>query len=226
MGENGENAVVNGEGAQQQAEPSAAEQQQQTEPTTTTNATNNTSASGTIAGNGSNGQGTQQPGTVNYDFAGVEMPEGYELSADEQGRFVDVIKGMNLSNDQARALVKYGTAYASRVVQGVEQLRAQEIAKWGDEAKTALGADLGKVQGLCDTACRKLEAMYPGLNVREALEVTGAGNQIAIVRAFAKLGELLGEDPGLAAQNGAQGLNAAQGVAANMYPKTDWSRYK
>lgn len=225
MGENGENAVVNGEGAQQQAEPSAAVQQQQTEPATT-NATNNTSASGTIAGNGSNGQGTQQPGTVNYDFAGVEMPEGYELSADEQGRFVDVIKGMNLSNDQARALAKYGTEYASRVVQGVEQLRAQEIAKWGDDAKTALGADLSKVQGLCDTACRKLEAMYPGLNVREALEVTGAGNQIAIVRAFAKLGELLGEDPGLAAQNGAQGLNAAQGVAANMYPKTDWSRYK
>ena len=225
MGENGENTVVNGEGAQQQAEPSAAVQQQQTEPATT-NATNNTSASSTIAGNGSNGQGTQQPGTVNYDFAGVEMPEGYELSADEQGRFVDVIKGMNLSNDQARALAKSGTEYASRVVQGVEQLRAQEIAKWGDEAKTALGADLGKVQGLCDTACRKLEAMYPGLNVREALEVTGAGNQIAIVRAFAKLGELLGEDPGLAAQNGAQGLNAAQGVAANMYPKTDWSRYK
>ena len=225
MGENGENAVVNGEGAQQQAEPNTAAQQQQTE-TTTTNATNNTSASGTIAGNGSNGQGTQQLGTVNYDFAGVEMPEGYELSADEQGRFVDVIKGMNLSNDQARALAKYGTEYASRVVQGVEQLRAQEIAKWGDEAKTALGADLGKVQGLCDTACRKLEAMYPGLNVREALEVTGAGNQIAIVRAFAKLGELLGEDPGLAAQNGAQGLNTAQGVAANMYPKTDWSRYK
>lgn len=224
MGENGENAVVNGEGAQQQAEPNTAAQQQQTEPTT--NATNNTSASGTIAGNGSNGQGAQQPGTVNYDFAGVEMPEGYELSADEQGRFVDVIKGMNLSNDQARALAKYGTEYASRVVQGVEQLRAQEIAKWGDDAKTALGADLGKVQGLCDTACRKLEAMYPGLNVREALEVTGAGNQIAIVRAFAKLGELLGEDPGLAAQNGAQGLNAAQGVAANMYPKTDWSRYK
>lgn len=154
------------------------------------------------------------------------MPEGYELSADEQGRFVDVIKGMNLSNDQARALAKYGTEYASRVVQGVEQLRAQEIAKWGDEAKTALGADLGKVQGLCDTACRKLEAMYPGLNVREALEITGAGNQIAIVRAFAKLGELLGEDPGMTAQNGAQGLNAAQGIAANMYPKTDWSRYK
>nr|DAK55884.1 MAG TPA: putative protease [Caudoviricetes sp.] len=225
MGENGENAVVSGEGTQQQTEPSAAAQQQQTEPTTT-NATNNTSASGTIAGNGSNGQGTQQPGTVNYDFAGVEMPEGYELSADEQGRFVDVIKGMNLSNDQARALAKYGTEYASRVVQGVEQLRAQEIAKWGDDAKTALGADLGKVQGLCDTACRKLEAMYPGLNVREALEVTGAGNQIAIVRAFAKLGELLGEDPGMAAQGGAQGLNAAQGVAANMYPKTDWSRYK
>ena len=98
MGENGENTVVNGEGAQQQ--PDTTVQQQQTDPTT--NATNNTSASGTIAGNGSNGQGTQQqPGTVNYDFAGVEMPEGYELSADEQGRFVDVIKGMNLSNDQA-----------------------------------------------------------------------------------------------------------------------------
>ena len=125
MGENGENAVVNGEGAQQQAEPSAAEQQQQAEPTTTTNATNNTSASGTIAGNGSNGQGTQQPGTVNYDFAGVEMPEGYELSADEQGRFVDVIKGMNLSNDQARALAKYENRGLSKRINS-ESLPGQE----------------------------------------------------------------------------------------------------
>ena len=31
MGENGENAVVNGEGAQQQAEPNTAAQQQQTQ---------------------------------------------------------------------------------------------------------------------------------------------------------------------------------------------------
>lgn len=193
----------------------------------TTQQTNTTSATDTLAGNGNNGQGAQQqPGTVQYSFAGVEMPQGYELSGEEADRFVDTIKGMNLSNEQARTLAKYGTEYASRVVQGVEQMRAQEIAKWGDDAKQALGADLGKVQGLCDTACRRLEAMYPNCGIREALEVTGAGNQLAIVRAFAKLGELLGEDPGMGTQANAQGLNNAKSIAATMYPKTDWSRYQ
>lgn len=201
------------------AEPQAA--------ATPTQQTNTTGATNTLAGNGDNGQGAQQqPGTVQYSFEGVEMPQGYELSGEETGRFVDTIKGMNLSNEQARTLAKYGTEYASRVVQGVEQMRAQEIAKWGEDAKQALGADLGKVQGLCDTACRRLEAMYPNCGIREALEVTGAGNQLAIVRAFAKLGELLGEDPGMGTQGNAQGLNAAKSVAATMYPKTDWSRYQ
>lgn len=193
---------------------------------TATQQTSTTSAPNTLAGDGNNGQNAQQqPGTVQYSFEGVEMPQGYELSGEETDRFVDTIKGMNLSNEQARTLAKYGTEYASRVVQGVEQMRAQEIVKWGEDAKQALGADLGKVQGLCDTACRRLEAMYPGCGIREALEVTGAGNQLAIVRAFAKLGELLGEDPGMGTQGNAQGLNTAKSVAATMYPKTDWSRY-
>ena len=97
------------------------------------------------------------------------MPEGFALSVEENAKFIDVIKDMNLTNEQASAIVKYGGEYAERIANQVYALQAQEITAWGEETKKALGADLQKNIGLCDTACRKLEAKYPGIGIREAL---------------------------------------------------------
>lgn len=150
------------------------------------------------------------------------MPEGIVLNPEESARFIDVIKDMGLNNEQASAIVKYGGEYADRIAEQIFEAHAQEVKGWRDETEKALGADLQKTVGLCDVACRKLN--IPGL--REALNETGAGNKLPIVRAFARLGELLSEDPGKAAGVSGAATNGGGDIFTAMFPNTDFSKYK
>ncbi len=203
---------------QQTTEPQ--QQQQTTEPAANTK--DNQGAAPTTTGEGAQGQQANPPGSINYNFEGVQMPEGIVLNPEESAKFIDVIKDMGLSNEQASAIVKYGGEYADRIAEQIFEAHAQEVKGWRDETEKALGADLQKTVGLCDTACRKLN--IPGL--REALDETGAGNKLPIVRAFARLGELLSEDPGKAAGVGGAATNGGGDIFAAMFPNTDFSKYK
>lgn len=206
---------------QQGTEPQQQQQQQTTEPAANTT-TDNQGAAPTDTGNGAQGQQANPPGSINYNFEGVQMPEGIVLNPEESARFIDVIKDMGLSNEQASAIVKYGGEYADRIAEQIFEAHAQEVKGWRDETEKALGADLQKTVGLCDVACRKLN--IPGL--REALNETGAGNKLPIVRAFARLGELLSEDPGKAAGVSGAATNGGGDIFTAMFPNTDFSKYK
>ena len=79
------------------------------------------------------GQQPQNPAAANpvsYDFSGVQLPEGYTLSEEESKQFVDVIKDMGLNNEQAGALVKYGTEYGKRLVDAVVKEHDDMIKEW------------------------------------------------------------------------------------------------
>lgn len=206
---------------QQTAEQPEQQQQQTTEPAA--NPTDNQGAAPTTTtGEGAQGQQANPPGSISYNFEGVQMPEGIVLNPEESARFIDVIKDMGLNNEQASAIVKYGGEYADRIAEQIFEAHAQEVKGWRDETEKALGADLQKTVGLCDVACRKLN--IPGL--REALNETGAGNKLPIVRAFARLGELLSEDPGKAAGVSGAATNGGGDIFTAMFPNTDFSKYK
>lgn len=209
------------EPAGQQQQGTEPQQQQTTEPAANPT-TDNQGAAPTTTGEGAQGQQANPPGSINYNFEGVQMPEGIVLNPEESARFIDVIKDMGLSNEQASAIVKYGGEYADRIAEQIFEAHAQEVKGWRDETEKALGADLQKTVGLCDVACRKLN--IPGL--REALDETGAGNKLPIVRAFARLGELLSEDPGKAAGVSGAATNGGGDIFTAMFPNTDFSKYK
>ena len=161
-------------------------------------------------------------GTVTYDFSGVQMPEGYSLSEEESKQFVDVIKGMGLSNEQAGTIVKFGTEYGKRLVDAVVQEHDAMVKEWGEKAKAELGTNFDKTLSLAAVARDK----FPGL--KEALDESGAGNRVEVIRAMAKLGEYLSGDPGMA-----QGAGTLKGGGADpmsdaktLYPNTDFSRYR
>ena len=167
------------------------------------------------------GQNPAANAPVTYDFSGVQMPEGYTLSADESKIFVDVIKDMGLSNEQAGALVKYGTEYGKRLVDAVVKEHDDMIKEWGEKAKTELGADLQKHLSYSAVVLNK----FPGL--KEALDESGAGNRVEVIKAMAKLGEYLSSDPGMIPNPGA---NPRSGVdpkndIKSLYPNTDFSKY-
>ena len=160
-------------------------------------------------------------GTVTYDFSSVQMPEGYSLSEEESKQFVDVIKGMGLSNEQAGTIVKFGTEYGKRLVDAVVKQHEDMVNEWGETAKAELGSNFDKTLSLAAVARDK----FPGL--KEALDESGAGNRVEVIRAMAKLGEYLSSDPGMT-----QGAGTANTGANPMtdfktlYPNTDFSRYR
>ena len=66
---------------------------------------------------------------------------------------------------------------------------------------------------------------FPGL--KEALDESGAGNRVEVIKAMAKLGEYLSSDPGMIPNPGA---NPRSGVdpkndIKSLYPNTDFSKY-
>lgn len=200
--------------------------QVQTEEQTTTNENQQQQQQGapTIAGEGAQAA-PPVPQAVSYDFKGLQMPEGFVLSEQEQGNFVKVINGMGLSNEQANAIAQYGTEYAKRIADSVEAMHTQQISDWGEAAKKVLGADFDKTVSLCGSAIEHLESKIPGL--RDALNETGAGNRIEIINLLAEFGKMVNGDPGMTAkvgQNAQSGNN--NNIIAKMYPKTDWSKYR
>lgn len=185
---------------------------------------------GTAAQSGANAADTPKDGNaddqkqepVTYDFKDV-IPETFEFSEEEQGKFVEVIKDMNLSNEQASAIAKYGMEWAQGIVSDIADQIVAERKGWAETAKQELGADFDKTVQLCGTAIEHIEKTVPG--IRQALNETGAGNRIEIIRAFSLLGTMIGSDPGIAQQGGVADANNVKNEYASRYPNTDFKKY-
>lgn len=156
---------------------------------------------------------------ISYDLKG-SIPEGWEFDQAANDEFLSVIKDTGLSNEQANAITAYGYKWAQGLMDAADAKRVNEITSWGEATKKELGAQFDSTVALCGTAIEFLEKQNPGL--REALNSTGAGNRIEIVRAFAELGRLLSSDPGKLAGAGV----VKNSASSSRYPNTDFSRYR
>ena len=128
-----------------------------------------------------------------YDFAAT-IPEGMEVDEALTKGFSDIARGMNLTNDQANQMAKFGFEYGQQVAQAVAAQYNAEVAQWGEAAKKELGADFEKVMATAGAGLEAVEKVVP--NIRKALNETGAGNRIEIIRAMEMLGQLVQADPG------------------------------
>ena len=128
-----------------------------------------------------------------YDFTS-SIPEGTEIDQTIADEFSGIVRGMNLNNDQANQLAAYGIKYGQQVAEAVQRQLDAEVAGWGEAARKELGSDFDKTMQLCGVALETVEKQVPG--IRKALNETGAGNRIEVIRTIRILGELLQSDPG------------------------------
>lgn len=163
-----------------------------------------------------------EPEPITYDFKDV-VPSDFEFDEAEQAKFVEVIKDMNLSSENANAIAKYGMEWAQGIVRGIGEQILAERREWGENAKQELGADFDKTVQTCGVAVEHLEKTVPG--IRQALNETGAGNRIEIIRAFSLLGSLISADPGMTQRGGVADVNGVKDEYANRYPNTDFKKY-
>lgn len=188
------------------------------EPTPEVETAENTEPAGTLAG--SAGKQKEETPTTPEAYAFTQsLPEGMELDQQAANEFSDIARGMNLTNDQANQLAKYGMSYAQNMAKAIEQQQIEEQQAWADETKKALGAKYNEEISYVGTALNKLEPLVPGL--RQALNIGGIGNRIEIVRALAQVGRMVSEDSGHAATD-----TSAGEIHSTRYPNTNFNSYE
>jgi hypothetical protein len=135
--------------------------------------------------------GSEAPAHSAYgDFA---LPEGVTLDSELLKAASTLFSDSGLSQEQAQKFVDL--AVSREKAQAEASLRAfvDLQAKWVSEIKAdpEIGGD--RLEATIASAARAIDRLaIPGL--REALDLTGGGNNPAIVRAFARIGQMISED--------------------------------
>lgn len=139
-------------------------------------------------------KGAEGTGVVpeKYEFT---LPEGYRLDETVAGEVNDLFKGLGLDQPGAQRLMDFYVAKANEAAEAPFKLWADTQKGWIDEVKAdpELGRRLPEVRATVSRAIDGLGDAKLAAAFREAMDVTGAGNHPAFVRAFYKLAKQVTE---------------------------------
>jgi hypothetical protein len=128
-----------------------------------------------------------------YDFRAT-IPEGVEMDEAITKEYSEIARSMNLTNDQANQMAAYGIKYGQQIADAVRNQYNAEVKAWGEQAKAEMGAKFENIMTTAGAGIEAVEKVVPG--IRKALNETGAGNRIEVIKAFEMLGQLVQADPG------------------------------
>lgn len=168
------------------------------------------------------GQGTtaeqkpqeEAPAEVTYDFKAT-IPEGVDMDEAITKEYSEIARSMNLTNEQANQVAAFGIKYAQQVADTVRSQYNAEVKAWGEAAKAEMGAKFEDTMTTAGAGIEAVEKVVPG--IRKALNETGAGNRIEVIRAFEMLGQLVQADPGKMVNAGG---NMEQAKPQTWYPNS------
>lgn len=168
------------------------------------------------AGNETEESKSEEGASQAYDFKPL-FGEG-DFDEGTANALGDVCRELNLNQEQANKIAQLGIDYHDNIINAAVNEQEKIVNGWAEETKEKLGSKFNETMGNYGKALHYLERTSP--NIRQIFNDTGAGNRIEVVQAMALLGSLLSEDKGVGANTG--GSNSS----SNLYPNTDWSRYR
>lgn len=161
------------------------------------------------------GKATGAPDT--YDFT-ASLPDGMELDQDTADSFSELARGMNLTNDQANELAKFGYEWAGKVGEAYQKAQQEEANANAAAAMKELGKDFEPTVARAGVLMNYLERQIPG--IRDSFAGSAVFSSLPMLKAFALLGDLISEDGGIKTNT------AAATKEDNPYPNTDWESLK
>lgn len=116
-------------------------------------------------------------------YTDFKVPDGYTLDKATLAEAAPIFKEMNLSQDQAQKLVDFYTKQQQATVDKPYQDYLALRKTWADQVKADYGQQFGEVKA---TIGRALATLPPEVSkgFREAMDMTGAGDNPAFVKAF------------------------------------------
>lgn len=120
----------------------------------------------------------------------VDIPEGVEVREEVLNEFKSVAKDLKLLPQQADKLARWWIEKESEILAEQERV-AEERVK---EAEKSLRKEWGQAFESKLLLARKAVEAVGGEDLLERLEETGLGNAPVVIKAFARIGEMLSED--------------------------------
>lgn len=145
-------------------------------------------------------QGEQAPAHVIPEAYELTAPDGMTIDADLLTEATPIFKEAGLSNEQAQAILPAAKSLVEKTqqatVQNLIDAGNQQRKAWLDAAKADEQIGGAKWDASLDSAGRALDALghAEGSEFRTALNETGFGNHPEMIRIFARIGEMVGED--------------------------------
>jgi hypothetical protein len=158
------------------------------------------------------------------EYAEFTLPEGTTLDEQSATEFKGLAKELDLTQEQAQKLLDFGGGKIRAQVEAPYKLWAETQTKWQAEVKA--DPEIGGTKYESSIAAAS-QVFVPGESnpfvkdakeataLKEALNMTGAGNNPAIVKMFVKMGNLL-KEPGSLTGNPVKDTGAK--LLENMYP--------
>jgi hypothetical protein len=126
-------------------------------------------------------------------YADFNLPDGATVDEVQLKAATDLFKAARLPQEQAQKFIDLAVSREQAAAQKGVQAFVDLQNKWVSEVKA--DPDIGgeRLEASLASAARAIDRLaVPGL--REALNLTGAGNHPAVVKAFVRLGEMIQED--------------------------------
>lgn len=152
------------------------------------------------------------------DAKALKVPEGFSLPQEQIDNLAAILGDEKMQHqDRAQALLDLHTKALQTATDGVTKFWTETQKKWAEDV--AMDKDIGTgdknspLKPEVKTAVAKLIDAHGGVELRRALDMTGAGNHPAVVKAFAKFAAQLtegslrsGSPPGAKPRSGAQAM--------------------
>jgi hypothetical protein len=155
-------------------------------------------------------------------YTDFTLPEGYTLDKTQLDEAAPLFKEMNLSQDQAQKLVDFYVKQQQAAVDKPYQQYMEVRKGWADSVKAEFGNKLPEVKATIGRALATLPAETVSA-FRQAMDMTGAGDNPAFVKAFYDLAKRATEGRPVTAPRGvadvtAPGAPAKPSAAQSLYP--------
>ena len=126
-------------------------------------------------------------------YGEFKLPDGLTADAEAMKAATDLFADSKLSQEQAQKFIDFAASREKATAQAGVRAFVDLQTRWVSEIKADPEIGGSRLQASIASAARAIDRLdVPGL--REALDLTGAGNNPAIVKAFARLGQMISED--------------------------------
>ena len=134
-------------------------------------------------------------------YEDFQVPEGFVLDEAIAKEAGELFKGLNVSQEGAQKLVDFYIAKTQEAADAPIKFWSEKQAKWQADMKAdkEIGSRLPLVKQTISKAIDGLGDPKLAAEFREAMDYTGAGNNVAFAKVFFKLAEMVTEGTHVAA---------------------------